>query len=548
MAEAATKAKKLLEALGVERIVVIDDAVPDPRWFAVVALLEGRDRAEVGSEADFDLLRDDWRDRARQLGTADQRAIGKLVYARAKELGLPFPQSEVDAELAALSELFSSNPPVQLTPEQWTLEGEDHLALAADQRTLFFIDQDLGENRRGVDLVKRHLVDPPPGSAFCMLTSEATPDNEFAYWRTTCEAAGISPAQLGVTAKAHLTDDQMAFVRMLKMSFTAGQVETVRDRLIERARDAFSASIEDLVRIEIPVLTSMVFESSGLEGVWEVETIQRILMAFTRHSLDHQVLADGEFAEAVRAISAAATVPLGSDERLTEAARIVQHHERYMPGELLAATRMAIANGDIFEVPSADGESEYWMLAVQPCDIALRNSGKRNLASDQVAVLPLKPLQTPPRGSAVQLPFHDPESDAKWFALLTNASHVPVEILDLAAFSADGVSRWSSTSDFADVNVVGWAKRADRVAGRIRSLIENDRSTDVETAWLWAKAMLPRSEVPKLEPAREDDAITYPVRRVRRLRERHAETVLLAYGLAQSRTAEAHDLAKIRDS
>jgi hypothetical protein len=50
-----------------------------------------------------------------------------------------------------------------------------------------------------------------------------------------------------------------------------------------------------------------------------------------------------------------------------------------------------------------------------------------------------------------------------------------------------------------------------------------------------------------LVPALDGDKATYPLVRTVRLRERHAETALTAYGQAASRTAEAHDLARISD-
>ncbi|MDE0236579.1 MAG: hypothetical protein OXN95_05085 [bacterium] len=524
----------------------MDDDVGQPPWYGLVDLLDSEDRTTIGQEVEFDLLNPDWRDRLELADHQTHKRIAAEVISVANDRGIPRPQKATeDPALAALQEVLNSHQPQQLTPNQWHARASELIRGAESEPTLFLIDQRLGKGREGGSLVKDLLTKASEGCFFCILSAEVGIENEFDYWQKMCDDYGFTPGQVGIVAKEHLTGDQIGFARMLKISLTAGEVEDVRKGVLAATRLGFEAGLERFDELDLPTLTSIVFESSLVEGAWEVETILRVVRAFVDESLDNHVYGNPELADAVKTIAAAASVGTGTDERLDKAAFEIQFAERYVTGDYLSERRLAPANGDIFELAGENGGTSLWVLVAQPCDLAIRSDGKRGGSPTHLTILPIEHMKKAPRGSHVELLHYFQPSSDKAFVRLTKPAYVPTAILDLAAFSAGGEAVWARGADLEAMSVVGWEKRATKVSGQFERALRNYDQLDEESRHRMRALSLPAAQDPEISPNLDGDTVRYPIKRVGRLRERQAETVLQAYGLALSRTAEAHDLALI---
>ena len=380
---------------------------------------------------------------------------------------------------------------------------------------------------------------------FCILTADVGVDNEFEYWIDMCDKYGFTPGQVGIVAKEHLTDNQIGFARMLKISLTASEVEEVRSGVLNAARQGLEAGLERFGELDLPTLTSIVFESSHVEGAWEVETILRVVRAFVDESLDNHVYGDRGIADAVKTIGAAASVGTGLDERLIKAAFEIQHAERYVTGDYLAGRRLAPANGDLFEVIDPSGTTSLWVLVAQACDLAIRSDGKRNGSPTHLTLLPVEQKTKEPKGAHVELLHYLPPDSTRAFVRLTMPAYVPTPILDLAAFSATGEAVWTRGAEVEAMRVVGWEKRAAKVSEQFEGVFDDQDHLDDDSPRRISELRLPAVQDPEIFVSVDGDTIRYPIRRVGRLRERQAEAVLQAFGLALSRTAEVHDLARI---
>lgn len=527
-------------------MVVVDDDVSQPPWYGLVNLLESEDISDIGQEVEFDLLKSDWRDRLELADHETQKRVAAEVIAVASDRGIPLPQKATeDPALAALQEVLISHQPQQLTPNQWHSRADELLKRAESEPTLFLIDQRLGKGREGGSLVKDLLTKASEGCFFCILTSNVDIENEFDYWQKMCDDYGFTPGQVGIVAKEHLTDDQIGFARMLKISLTANEVEEIRTGVMKAARRGLEAGLGRFGELDLPTLTSIVFESSLVEGAWEVETILRVVRAFVDESLDNNIYGDPEIADAVKTIAAAASVGTGSDERLVKAAFEIQYAERYVTGDYLSERRLAPANGDIFELADESDGTSLWVLVGQPCDLAIRSDGKRGGSPTHLTILPIEQMKMAPRGSHVELLHYFQPSSDKAFVRLTKPAYVPTAILDLAAFSAGGEAVWARGTDLEAMRVVGWEKRAAKVSEQFESAFHNCDQPNEYSRHRIRELSLPAAQSPEICPDVEGDTVRYPIKRVGRLRERQAETVLQAFGLALSRTAEAHDLALI---
>ena len=444
-----------------------------------------------------------------------------------------------------MGEVLKSYQPQQLTPSQWLARSDELISRAESEPTLFLIDQRLGDGREGGSLVKDLLARDSEGCFFCILTADVEIENEFGYWQNMCEKYGLQPGQVGIVAKEYLTVDQIGFARMLKISLTAGEVIDVQEGILAAAREGLNAGLERFRELDLPTLTSLVFESSYVEGAWEIETILRVVKAFIGESLDSRVYGSQKIADAVKEISAAASVTTGADERLRKLAFEIQHAERYVTDDYLSGRRVALANGDLFEVIDTSNAASLWVLVAQACDLAIRSDGKRNGSPTHLTVLPVEQREKVPRGAHVELLHYFEPSADRAFVRLTTPGHVPTAILDLAAFSATGEAVWVRGAEVDTMRVVGWERRVGKVSEQLNRAFHDDDHLDDDLRRRIHELRLPSANNPEILPTVENDTVRYPIRRVGRLRERQAETVLQAFGLALSRTAEVHDLARI---
>ena len=480
MVDPSSAAKAILNGRGISRVVVVDDDVAQPRWYGRVDMLDEEDKAEIGQETGFDLLSPDWRDRLDLADRETRKRVATKVNSVANDLNIPLPERVEDPALVMLQRLLRSHQPQQLTPNQWSQQADELISRAQSEPTLFLIDQRLGDGREGGRLVKDLLATAPEGCFFCILTGDLVFEREFDHWQEVRSNYGFHPGQVGLVAKAHLTGDQIGFARMLKISLTAREVNDVRDGLLAAARNGLEQALNRFEQLDLPTLTSIVFESSNVEGAWELETILRVVKAFVRDSLDNRVYGDPRMAEAVKEIAAAASVRTGSDERLERYAFQIQHTERYVTGDYLSERRMALANGDLFEVTNAGNCTSLWVLVAQPCDLAIRADGKRNASPTHLTILPVEICKEEPRWAHVELQDFDPPGSDKVFVRLTSPAYVPTDILDLAAFSETGEAVWIRGSREDTMQAVGWARRAGKVYEQLDRAFRDQDQLDEE--------------------------------------------------------------------
>ena len=546
MVSAANSAKAILAGRDIRRVVVVDDDVGPPPWHGLVELLDFEDRASIGQRAEFDLLNPDWRERL-DLAVSNTRArVEAMVNKVFNDSGIERPANrDGDPALAALRKILKSQDLQLLNPDQWQADANDLIKQAESEPTLFLIDQRLGDGREGAMLVQDLLAVCPIGCFICILTADTVIDSEFDYWHELCGKYGFRSGQVGIVAKEHLSGDGIGFARMLKISLTAREVEDVRAGVLNAAREGMEVGLQRFEELDLPTLTSIVFESSQVEGTWEVETMLRVVKAFVGEGLDNRVYGDQTVTDAVKEIAAAASVSTGVDERLRRSAFEIQHSERYVTGNYLSERQLALANGDMFEITHVENASSFWVLAAQPCDLAIRPSGKRNGSPTHLTILPLENGTRVPRGAHVELLHYRRPESGKVFVRLTKPAYVPTEVLDLAAFSPSGESVWLRNGEAPPIRVAAWNARFDRISRKFYSFLNLAGCNGEDMERRIMEFRLPSANHPEIHPIVEADAVRYPIKRVGRLRERQAETVLQAFGLALSRTAEVHDLARI---
>lgn len=538
---------RILDGRGITQVVVVDNAVGEPHWYALIEQFGRGDRAELGQEFGIDLLATNWREQLDNTDVDTNRSIAAEVNSLFTSLGLPRPAPPPrDATLLRLQNILSKYTPMQLTSDQWLARKDQLFEMALSAPTLFLIDQRLENGREGGNFLKELPFEELDQCFFCLFTADTSVDDEFNYWRDKCQEYTFTQGEVGIIAKAHLdSEDQIGFVRMLKLSLTVREVDGIRDDIISAAHEGLNSTTDRFRALDIPALTSMVFESSHVEGIWQIETLLRIVKAFYDQALDNKVYNDTKIAAATEHIAAAASVSTGRDERLSKATFVIQHAERYITNDYLSEQRIALSNGDLFEVTDGNHSGTLWVLLTQSCDLAIRPDGKRNGSPTHLTLLEVERLDKASRMYHMALSDLFPPGEPQAFVRLSKPSYVPTAILDLAAFSPSGEANWSKESDPEEILVAGWRKRFEQLSCSFRQAFDKYGHLNEDFRRNYIELTLPGAEEPDIFPRVIGVTVRYPIKRIGRLRERQAEAVLQAFGLTISRAAEAHDLAEI---
>lgn len=554
MAEAASAVQAILARFGIKRVVVVDDRSRTANWVLIGSRLTGELRQEIADDLGLALtvLTEDWPFAVEQLDDEQRGALVAAFEGAAIEGGLDPATTEIDVvdDEAIYSNLGmivgESAEIVQIDPQAWSGERESLLNQAKALPTLFLVDQDMGAVR-GSRLIHEVLTGPTDGCRFCLFTATVQPQDEYAQWEQIALDEDLAVEAVGLVSKHHLVEGTaLGFARMLKMSLSYAEVVSFREGIVTRYLAAAESAASAIRNIKVPVLAQIVFESSTVEGVWEVETLTRLLRSVFEDELDRS-LRDPDLVDTTALVRSAAIIGTGPDPSLMAEASKLQALERYHHSDF-NMLHEEIANGDVFRVDTANGPC-LLVLAAQPCDVSLRSSGGRSGDQSHQVMLQIVETDEPP-ASSVELPYFRAEGGS--FVRLVRPRYVPTILLELCSFNDDGVARVPpAATDGGPVFATDGAKK--RYLDVSKKLI-----AALERVSKWATANLPDGVVARQFPhadrplilptvVLEDGArsLEYPVQRVGRLRAPLAEAVLTAYGLASSRTAEAHDLALI---
>lgn len=420
---------------------------------------------------------------------------------------------------------------VPLTPVQWeALDATVLAAYAADALVLF--DRDLKTDRTGDDLAQAFL--------------EAHPLARVAIFTSTVQigAAEIESAQqmakehpVLVASKAHLSDvgGMPRFIDELRLTAIAQHLIAVRARVLDLAGEAHAAAVSEVGLMELRLLEDVMIGSSRREGVFEADTLIRVLTVEYLHTLRERFLADdGAILDALladlelaRSRSPATRIV---DTEAHKQATALMTRERYVQEQIINRPGLPLACGDVF----ADGDGRLWMLLEQVCDLQLRDDGdtRQSITHTQLVAVRAgkggdRAWDLPPAATSFPHPHH--------LALKVRMT-VSLDVLELAVFNRDGRCAWP----------VG--AQAPAVTAQTPALTR--RFNDIR------KSMEPlaaaRGDAPDeyllragdLVGVSSDEELSWPLRRVERLHETWAFAALSVALADRGRPGLEHDLAE----
>jgi hypothetical protein len=217
-----------------------------------------------------------------------------------------------------------------------------------------------------------------------------------------------------------------------------------------------------------------VFVSSNREGVWEPDTMLRLLGIYQQRETRKQAIRDDSLrsaSENIRRISGVST-PISTPP--SSALWDILHLENYEDAGTLNELHRPTDLGDIYE---REGGRRYILIAPK-CDLMIRTKGGyRGSDSDltKEGILTAIEQGEPKNSLGWKLEYY---CSGHWFVDFKKAFSVKLLCLDLCVFNADGSAKFNLNDPVSQLLIPAWTKRHKVIVKHLRQMIDKYRYID----------------------------------------------------------------------
>jgi len=484
--------QQLFESLSIKRIVCVDDEYsqthPPEEAIGLIDVVGPRVAGPIINNKSLPINqdRDIWvpafNDWWAGLSENQRRQILYKLQGAAHEAS---GKSREDLRSASsLAELFAGLDFLELSFSQWKVQKNDLLLQSRDARTLFLFDEDLSKDG-GTDKEGRALIRDVLGSndartaMFALLSHNFAPGDEFIVsQRFTEPDYQFDPSRVVAVSKGNLGSSPLDFARAIKLTVLNPDRHELAKLSVEMMKSAHQEASRKLEELSIYTFDHMVFKASNREGIWEPDTLFRLLNLFQRKEARSAALQSIELRRLAEKIRSVSNIPTELDEKeRPDDAWKIQQLELYEIADFINGSLLPIELGDVFErIVKNDEERRHYILLAQPCDLMVRpQEGARKGHINEVILARVSYLRTSDRENEYfTLPhyFSSVDKDKTAYVLFTDTHLVSLDTLDLCALNRKGVAR-IGLSDKPDHLVEAWQKRHAALLRRYRELIDN---------------------------------------------------------------------------
>jgi hypothetical protein len=546
----------LLDQLGIERVLVVDDQfVPPPSVYTLAyeksdaPALEGLPPLPEGADYEAHVEKH-W-----SAVPLEERV--KLREVVVKRAGL-----DPTGDPTGLEELVGDRYFRGMTLHEW--EAEQATLLSKKDRALILFDVNFKEESGDADDEKgleaaRHALEAADDHFVGVLTTKAGVGMEEEAADEWAARADIARADLVVINKKLLADcgseDLERLVEQIRGVLQASQIGELRHKVQACLQEALNEAAMSVSGSTPQVLEDLVFRSSREGGEWEVDTWFRLYATLGLKQARERLAGDTSARRAVEDVRNLLHSRQVSphDDSAVLASRIEQA-EAYADAGYLNGAGLPIANGDLFQ---AGKNGSVFVLVGQPCDLAVRPGGRARSPTSAL-LLPIKEsagMGAAERDSAYLLPAGGPFENGQWEVRFRPEVPVAFDVLDLVSFNSDG----QASLKVADAKrlrplLPGLQKRRDEIEkvadgmSGLLALVEAAEAADImnkhEGARLRHK-ILGMGGPFKATLGARPTPFAFRCRRIGRLTGTYADALLIAHAAARSRTAHAHELTRI---
>jgi hypothetical protein len=548
----------LLTAANIKRVISVDD---NYNFLPDVAEIQGQVqtmelefiRSRLNSGGFGMLFSEDpetLSDRVRNFW-ATKTATDKVALLQALGILKRGEVATMDAiALSRLPALFSSVDFQPMGLPEWRAAKDSVIQRSKKERTLILFDEDLskqgGSQDEGLTLAKEVLASETGSDLIACLVSYKYELNDLHYRSKDLAASHSLPEhQFTLIPKKLLTqkDSALEFAGLVKLTVVTKSYSA----LIEQARKIFVDSVKeagDEIRgMTIYDLNQIIFQSSYREGVWEPDTLFRLLEIFHRGKNQTRAFNDGVLRQASAEIRHIGAIPTPSfrPSSSTDVLR-VQHMENYEDAERLNSLHRPTELGDIYE--NTESHDKYILIAPQ-CDLMVRSEGYRGDKQDILTqgvlaqIIPGKPTDG---ALGWRLDFYTEGEDH--FVDFKKTVIVRLADLDLCVFNTSGVAAFTANEEPSSLLIPAWEKRHSFINKHINSVMDTYRRiapTQQQNGEI--SRLLTQSDRSSLFPGNinpESGRMEYALKRVMRLLTPRSTALISAYAKFLDRDAFEH--------
>jgi len=453
------------------------------------------------------------------------------------------------ATVSVLPELFAKYGLVALSLRDWRKQ-KDELLKADMPLTLILVDEDFSKEGassvEGITLIKELFKATKPEKVLCALLShkygvEGIHDS----WKTLCKRENLDPSRFVLIPKALFIEDLIGFGRLVKLAVlneSVGKLKTIATEILLRGVEEAGKKLNE---IDIYDFDQIVFLSSYREGVWEPDTLFRIFGLFHRDETRKVAKANAGLYDLADKIRHLSQIPTKSKSAPNYNTMQLQRLELYEDPDFLNSHFMPIDLGDIFQ--KTGHANKRFVLLAQPCDLMVRSSGKRS--HQEAALVEIVSGESyGNRPGYAELRFLDSESSAKHYVALARSFAVTLTVLDFCAFQSNGEAVFRLGTSSPHTLIPAWKAHFERVAAEVAGIIakvneltkSGVKLQDAEL--IVARCSNQRTFKPTVDP--EKKTIRFNLRRVGRLRQPEAASLLSRYAAFSARYAFDHDFGE----
>lgn len=369
------------------------------------------------------------------------------------------------------------------------------------------------------------------------------------------------------------------FADAIKKLFLNQYCEQVKNKTLNIASKAFTNTIQELNLLDTYSFDFAILKSSLNEGVWEAETLLRIINIYLDDFIKKEMiksnylLQTNEAFEKAHSISNSFNISIeGINKNPYQKPIELRTKEIFEAGEIINKLYKPLENGDIFEIIDSNNRKSTYVLVAQECDLMLRSTGKRKLQTGVLIYLSSKTFTALNKDE--KLAFCDAETQSRSFSFwdtryrldhfendkvgivnFTNSSPLTVDLnfLDLVSLNNSGE---------AEINLKSKNRLNLQMSLKKRETIILSHLIDEKTKLDKLLKGLPKNKdrykdlFAKLCPdlvligdrkvniSIDKNKISLRIKRLKRLRQPYARLLLEKYVNYLTRNAEQYDFAK----
>lgn len=571
-----TKTSECLSAAGIKKVFWIDDFFATPSWedlltqiIKQVETLKGNGLASIdmaSSKIDLSKSQGETEDACHEILqglsetelTAELQRLETLSGSRAVQV-LPQPDLSPE-EFEALQKALGGGLR-KFSLREWTSSGAGELASISDD-ALFLIDKEFHRESGGLGgmdgtILLADVVEKTP--AFCILLTHTCTAAEQEQRRVaiSAERPTLKPHLFSVLSKqqdSQLEIDQR-FALAIRAAFTHKFNGKIAYTVSESIQDSAKTMAIELTKQPFVNLEQALFENANAEGVPEYDVVLRLFNVHQKHKLNqvlqlaafqNQIEAARNFRKKTAKLALAKTAE--TDMSFFREWRL---KEIFLDGSGLNNLHAPIACGDVFQ-SELDPPKRYVLLA-QPCDLMVRDNGKRRAEVGLLVQINEVSASAAPTSEAAYRYFDIKGvlgSDKNWQVDFQSPFVTDLSVLDFASLNPDGKVELKRGQSEPLISLTkGWEKILKRAMERFFPSEQFGFGISMEaTPTLPTAPVLGMGKLADEIRARFDgERLYYPIRRVGRLDAGLATAILAAWATFHTRAALDHDFARAKD-